>query len=128
MRAFLDSDAGRTFLSHDWKWFPVIVVLVLFNTLLAEELFFCGLLLPRMRRVFGRRDWAANAFLFAVFHPHMPCAMQSTLLVDTLALSYPWRRYYSAPIGIIVHTSQSIFVLALPLTVVLRKGDGTDRT
>jgi 2-isopropylmalate synthase len=41
-------------------------------------------------------------------------------LVDTFALAYPSRRYRSALIGIIVHSTQSVFFLALLLAVVLR--------
>jgi hypothetical protein len=35
-------------------------------------------------------------------------------------LSYPSRRYRSALIGIIVHSSQSVLVLVLLLTLVLK--------
>jgi len=44
----------------------------------------------------------------------------ATLLGDTFALSYASRRYRSALIGIIVHSAQSVLVLALTLTLVLR--------
>jgi len=43
-----------------------------------------------------------------------------TLLVDTFVEAYPSRRYRSALIGIIVHSSQSVFVLALVLFLVLQ--------
>jgi len=38
MGSFLDSDVGRHFLSGNWGWFGLIVVLLLFNTVLGEEL------------------------------------------------------------------------------------------
>jgi hypothetical protein len=41
-------------------------------------------------------------------------------LVDIVALSYPSRRYRSALIGIIVHSSQSFLFLALLLGLVLK--------
>jgi uncharacterized protein len=44
----------------------------------------------------------------------------ATLLFDTFALSYPPRRYRSALIGIIVHSSQSVLTLVLMLTLVLQ--------
>src|SRR5438045_3994631 len=53
----LRSSEGHDFLSGNWPWFAVIVVMALFNTVLGEELLFRGLLLPRMRGVFGRADW-----------------------------------------------------------------------
>jgi hypothetical protein len=72
-----------------------------------------------MRGAFGRWDWVANGVLFAFYHLHMPWAIPASL-VDTFALAYPSRRYRSALIGIIVHSTQSVFFLALLLAVVLR--------
>jgi membrane protease YdiL (CAAX protease family) len=116
---FLGSDAGQAFMSGNWVWFAVIVALFVFNTALGEELLFRGLLLPRMQGAFGRWDWVANGFLFAVYHLHEPWLIPSSL-VDIFALSYPSRRYRSALIGIIVHSSQSVFFLVLLLFLVLQ--------
>src|SRR5215212_8714801 len=109
-----------SFLSGNWVWFAVIVVFVVFNTVLGEELLFRGLLLPRMQGAFGRWDWVANGVLFALYHLHVPWVIPQTLLVDTFVEAYPSRRYRSALIGIIVHSSQSVFVLALVLFLVLQ--------
>ena len=117
--AFALSDAGQAFMSGNWVWYAVIIALSVFNTVLGEELLFRGLLLPRMRGVFGCWDWVANGVLFAGYHLHMPWAMLATLL-DTFALSYPSRRYRSALIGIAVHSSQQVMVLTLTLTLVLQ--------
>src|SRR5215211_2334397 len=116
---FLGSDAGQAFMSGNWVWFAVIVALFVFNTALGEELLFRGVLLPRMQGAFGRFDWVANGFLFAVYHLHEPWLIPSSL-VDILALSYPSRRYRSALMGIIVHSSQSVFFLTLLLGLVLQ--------
>ena len=116
---FLDSDVGQNFLSGNWGWFGLILVLFVFNTVLGEELLFRGLLLPRMNRVFGRGDWAANGVLFAAYHMHMPWAMPATLLFDTFAIAYPTKRYQSAWIGIAVHSAQSVFVAAIILALVV---------
>jgi hypothetical protein len=42
-----------------------------------------------------------------------------TLLVDTFAIAYPSRRYESTWIGIVVHSSQSVFFSVIILTLVL---------
>jgi membrane protease YdiL (CAAX protease family) len=118
--AFVGSDAGQAFLSGNWVWFALIVVLMVFNTVLGEELLFRGLLLPRMKGAFGRWDWVANGVLFALYHLHVPWVIPQTLLVDTFAEAYPSRRYRSALIGIIVHSSQSLVFLVLLLFLVLR--------
>jgi membrane protease YdiL (CAAX protease family) len=116
---FVDSDAGQSFMSGNWGWFGLILVMFLFNTVLGEELLFRGVLLPRMNRVFGRGDWLANGVLFAVYHLHMPWLIPSTVLVDTFAIAYPSRRYQSAWIGIAVHSSQTLLFGAMLLALVL---------
>jgi uncharacterized protein len=116
---FLNSEAGKEFFRGAWGWYAVEVVLAIFNTVLGEELLFRGLLLPRMRGVFGRGDWVANGVLFAVYHLHVPWVIP-TALWDTIALAYPARRFQSAWMGIIVHSAQSVFILILLLTVVLK--------
>jgi membrane protease YdiL (CAAX protease family) len=116
---FLDSDAGQSFLSGNWGWFGLILVWFLFNTVLGEELLFRGLLLPRMNRVFGRGDWAANGVAFAAYHVATPWVMPATLLFDTLAIAYPTKRYRSAWIGIAVHSVQSLFLAVIILGLVL---------
>jgi membrane protease YdiL (CAAX protease family) len=115
---FLGSDAGQALFAGSWGWFALVVALVVFNTVLGEELLFRGYLLPRMNGVFGRRDWLANGVLFAVYHLHMPWVIPSTLL-DTFIISYPSKRYRSALIGIAVHSAQSVLILGLTLSVVV---------
>jgi membrane protease YdiL (CAAX protease family) len=117
--AFLESAAGQSFMSGNWAWFGLMVVLWVFNTVLGEELLFRGFLLPRMNGVFGRGDWVANGILFAAYHLHVPWVIVETLLVDTFIVSYPTKRYRSAWIGIAVHSAQSVVFAALVLTLVL---------
>ncbi len=118
MGIFLGSPAGRLMLSGAFGWFAVIGLLLVFNTVLGEELLFRGFLLPRMSRVFGRWDWFANGVLFTAYHLHAPWAMPFTLF-DSMILAYPSRRYRSALIGIIVHSSQSVLAGALLVKLVL---------
>ena len=115
----LFSDAGHHFLSGNWGWFGILAALVVFNTVLGEELLFRGILLPRMQGVFGRGDWAANGALFAAYHLHEPWAIPWTLL-DAFILAYPSKRYNSALIGIAVHSAQSVLILGVALALVLR--------
>jgi uncharacterized protein len=115
---FLDSDRGEDFFRGAWGWYAVVVVLAVFNTVLGEELLFRGLLLPRMRGVFGRGDFVANGVLFALYHLHTPWVIPATL-VDIFALAYPTRRFQSAWMGIIVHSAQSVVLIIVVLTLVL---------
>lgn len=114
----LSSPAGASFFHNAWGWYGVCMVLWFFNTVLGEELLFRGLLLPRMNRAFGKADWLVNGILFAAYHVHMPWAMP-TILADALILAYPTKRYQSAWIGIAVHSTQSVFLAVMVLTLVV---------
>lgn len=116
---FLGSDVGQEFFSGAWGWFAVIVTLAVFNTVLGEELLFRGVLLPRMRAVFGKRDWVANGALFALYHLHMPWAILPTFVDGIFLNAYPSRRFQSSWMGIIVHSGQSVLLVGLMLALVL---------
>lgn len=116
---FLGSDRGEEFFSGAWGWFAVYVVLVIFNTVLGEELLFRGLLLPRVRNAFGKWDWVANGALFAVYHLHQPWSIPASLVDGIFLEAYPTRRYQSAWMGIIVHSAASVFAVIVVLIVVL---------
>lgn len=103
--AFLGSPAGHALLHGSWGWFALIVILLIFNTVLGEELLFRGLLLPRMNREFGRWDWLANGILFTAYHIREWWAMPY-ILPDSLIIAYPSKRYRSSLIGIAVHSAQ----------------------
>jgi membrane protease YdiL (CAAX protease family) len=115
---FFGSDAGQSFMSGNWVWFAVLVVMWVFNTALGEELLFRGLLLPRMQGAFGRGDWLVNGALFAVYHLHVPWAIPQGV-ADALVLAYPSKRYRSALVGIAVHSAQTLVFTAVGLALVL---------
>ena len=115
---FLQSAAGQDFFAGNWPWFALIVTMMIFNTVLGEELLFRGLLLPRMRGAFGRWDWFVNGVLFGVYHLHLPWSIPANIL-DTFFISYPVSRYRSALIGIFVHSVQTVVFTALLLALVL---------
>jgi uncharacterized protein len=115
---FLDSASGQEFFSGAWGWFAVVVVLLVFNTVLGEDLLFRGLLLPRMRGVFGRGDFVANGVLFALYHLHTPWSIPAAL-ADIILTAYPTRRWQSVWMSIIVHSAQSVVVFIIILTLVL---------
>jgi membrane protease YdiL (CAAX protease family) len=117
--AFLASDDGQRLLSGNWALFGLIVVMLTFNTVLGEELLFRGLLLPRMQAAFGRADWVVNGILMGAYHLHQPWSIPSSIVAGLL-MAYPTKRFRSAWMGIIVHSTQSVFLAAIILTLVLR--------
>jgi membrane protease YdiL (CAAX protease family) len=119
LATWIGTEPGKHFMQGNWGWYALILLLFVVN-IVGEELLFRGVLLPRMRRAFGRRDWLANAILFTAYHLHEPWLMPGTLVGDTFAYVYPSRRYQSTWIGIIVHGGQTLFFGALLLALVLR--------
>jgi membrane protease YdiL (CAAX protease family) len=116
---FVTSDRGEQFFSGAWGWFGLIVVFQIFNTVLGEELLFRGLLLPRMRGAFGRRDWVANGVLFGLYHLHVPWSILTALIGGIFLFAYPSRRFESAWMGIIVHSAQSVVVVVVIFALIL---------
>jgi uncharacterized protein len=114
---FLDT-RGEEFFRGNWVWFAVIVVQSVFNSVLGEDLLFRGLLLPRMRGVFGRGDFVANGVLFGFYHLHTPWSIPAAL-ADFIYFAYPTRRFQSVWMSIIVHSAQSVFVIFVILSLVL---------
>jgi membrane protease YdiL (CAAX protease family) len=119
LATWIGTESGKHFMQGNWGWYALILLMFLLN-IVGEELLFRGVLLPRMRRAFGRRDWLANAALFTLYHLHEPWLMPGTFVCDTLAYVYPSRRYQSTWIGIFVHGSQALVFGVLLFVLVIR--------
>ena len=100
-------------------WFA-LTVLVAFLAPVVEEIFFHGLLLPRMRAVFGNGDWIVNGAIFTVYHLHQPWSMPATLIDGIFAQAYPAKRYRSIWIGMVGHTLPSFVIVGFLLSLVLK--------
>jgi uncharacterized protein len=116
---FLDSDAGQALMTGGLTWPLIVMAMMILNTVLGEELLFRGLLLPRMQGAFGRADWVVNGLLFAVYHLHQPWSIPGAAY-DMFILSYPAKRYRSAVISIVVHSTQTLFFAVIAVTLILR--------
>ncbi len=100
-----------------WWIFGIALVSFVLNYFLGEELFFRGILLPKMRGAFGKWDWAANSVLFGLYHLHKPWHIL-TVIVSAPALTFPSRRFRSSWMAVIVHGAEG-FPIFLVLGVVL---------
>jgi membrane protease YdiL (CAAX protease family) len=100
-----------------WWIFGVALVSFVLNYFLGEELFFRGILLPRMRGAFGKWDWLANSLLFGLYHLHKPWHIL-TVIVSSVALTFPSRRFRSSWMAVIVHVTEG-FPIFLVLAVIL---------
>jgi membrane protease YdiL (CAAX protease family) len=101
-----------------WWFLALFVVQAAFNTILGEEFFFRGVLLPKMEGVFGRFSWVANAVLFGLYHVHQPWGIPNSVLTGLL-YTYPAYRYRSTWMSVIIHSAESVYIGFLVLGVVL---------
>ena len=69
-----------------WWLLGVFLVSALFNYFLGEEFLFRGVLLPKMKGVFGRWDWFMNVVLFSFWHWHQPWDFLSAIVVSSIFL------------------------------------------
>jgi membrane protease YdiL (CAAX protease family) len=95
-----------------WWIMGVAVISSIFNYALGEELLFRGVLLPKMRGVFGRWDWVANAVLFAFYHMHVPTRILSTI-IGGLAWTLPSRYFRSNWFALMLHGIEGVFMLVV---------------
>jgi membrane protease YdiL (CAAX protease family) len=127
---FLAEPAGSSFaaifqspeilarLEGAWWFLALFVFQAAFNTILGEEFFFRGVLLPKMEDVFGRWCWVANGILFGLYHLHQPWGIPNSVLTGLL-YTFPAYRYRSTWLSIILHSAQSVYLAFLVLGVVL---------
>jgi membrane protease YdiL (CAAX protease family) len=100
-----------------WWLLGLAVVNNIFNYFLGEELLFRGVLLPKMRGVFGKWDWVANSVLFGLLHLDSPLRIPK-VMISTLAYTWPSRRFQSIWFAIILHGIESIIVFGVVLSIV----------
>ena len=101
-----------------WDLLGLMFLLSLFNTFLGEEFIFRGLLLPKMKGVFGKWDWLANAMLFGFYHLHQPWGIPGSVVSGMMYASTA-KAYRTTWFSIILHSGQSLFFLFLILGLVL---------
>jgi len=101
-----------------WSLLGISFVNALFNTVLGEEFLFRGVLLPKMKGVFGKWDWVANGVIFGFYHLHQPWGILSSV-VSGLIYAFSSKRFHSNWFSIILHSGQSVLMLFLILGLVL---------
>ena len=104
-----------------WDFFALFLVSSVFNNFLGEEFLFRGVLLPKMKGVFGGWDWAANGVIFGLYHLHMPWGIPGNILFGSV-LAFIAKRYRSNWFPIILHNGQAFYFGFLILGLVLGLG------
>lgn len=101
------------------QWWILALALVscAFNYVLGEELFFRGVLLPRMEGAFGRWDWVVNSLLFGLYHVHK-IWFWPAMILGSLGHAWVARRYRSLGMAMVVHGVEGVVLIALVTAVV----------
>jgi membrane protease YdiL (CAAX protease family) len=100
-----------------WWLLGLVLISSLFNYFLGEEWLFRGVLLPKMKGVFGRWDWVANVALFGLYHLNKPWESLG-IFISFLIAGWASRRYRSNWIFFIVHGVQGLIIILMTLAVV----------
>jgi len=106
-----------------WELLALFLVNALFNTILGEEFLFRGVLLPRMKGVFGQFDWVANGVLFGLYHLHKPWGILTSIFTG-LIYAFTGEHLRSNWFPIILHSGQSLYFTVLILAVCRRGRSG----
>ncbi len=101
-----------------WNFFAFFVITSLFSNFLGEEFLFRGVLLPKMKGVFGRWDWVANGVVFGMYHLHAPWGIPGNILFGWL-MAFTAKRYRNNWFPIILHNGQAFYFGFLILGLVL---------
>ncbi len=101
-----------------WFLLGLMLVQIVGNYLYGEEFLFRSILLPKMKGVFGKWDWLANAVLFGIYHLHKPWHIPSSIL-SGIVYAYPSRRFRSTWFGVIIHGADGLLLLFIILSLVL---------
>jgi len=115
----LSTNRVENYFSGNWGGFALLVAVAVLSPV-VEELFFRGLLLPRMRKVLGKRDFIVNGVMFGLYHVHQPWSMPASVIDGVVTQAYPARRFRSIWISLITHTLPSFVIIGIVLGLVLK--------
>ncbi len=102
-----------------WWILGLYLITMIFNYFLGEELLYRGVLLPKMKGVFGKWDWFANGVMFGFYHLHKPQIIISTALLFGFLFAFPSKVFQSSWMAVIIHGMEGLFGLIIVLGVIL---------
>ena len=102
-----------------WWLLVLTLITIPFNYFLGEEFLFRGILLPKMRGVFGRWDWFFNGVFFGMYHLHKPFGIPHQILFSGLILSLPARLFRSNWMSVIIHGTEALVALWIIIAIIL---------
>jgi membrane protease YdiL (CAAX protease family) len=117
---FLMSPEAPTYFRGEWGILGLFLVMAVFN-ILGEEFFWRGVMLPKMKGVFGKWDWVANGVIGGIYHLSQPWQiLGSGIFMWTVFMALPAKVWRSTWFSVIIHGSinvmWSVMILALILS------------
>ncbi len=103
----------------EWWMLGLFIVTSVFNYFLGEEFMYRGILLPKMKGVFGKWDWFFNGILFGFYHLHKPQIILSTALYFGFVFAFPSRLFQSNWMAVIIHGLEGVLGLIVLLGIIL---------
>ena len=104
-----------------WWILSIYLVTAFFNYFLGEEFIYWGILLPKMKGVFGKWDWFFTGVLFGFYHLHKPQIILSTALYFGFIFAFPSKLFKSNWMAVIIHGMEGILALIMVLGAILGK-------
>ena len=102
-----------------WWILGLFITTSVFNHFLGEEFMYRGILLPKMKGVFGKWDWFFNGILFGLYHLHKPQIILSTALYFGFVFALPSRLLQSSWAAVIIHGLEGLLGVILVLGIIL---------
>lgn len=102
-----------------WWILGIYLFTAIFNYILGEEFMYWGILLPKMKHIFGRWDWFFTGVLFGFYHLHKPQIILSTALYFGFVFAFPSKLFKSNWMAVIIHGMEGILGLVLVLAAIL---------
>jgi len=116
---FLASPEAPTLLSGAWGILGMFLVVAVFN-ILGEEFFWRGVMLPKMKGVFGKWDGVANGVIGGAYHLSQPWQMLGGgIFMWTVFYALPAKYFRSTWVSIIIHGSINVLWIAMLLRLIL---------
>jgi membrane protease YdiL (CAAX protease family) len=106
------AEAGSPEMAGQWGWLIAAFLIWGMNMFLAEEGFFRGLLLPRMRGAFGGADWLVDAVLYGLYYLATPLVIPFRMFLAMLTAGLA-RRYRSLRMALFVRGMEGSLVMLL---------------
>lgn len=105
-------------LSGNYLFFVFFLIYGFIFNIVGEELYYRGLLLPKMRGVFGKWDWVANGILFTLKHVYQRWLFPS-ILAGSLGFAFFAGPLGSLPLAMFFHWFVNFFFALLSMIPVV---------